>query len=189
MDWTSGQLMLEDALLKLRFNRGDRDTLRRIYEKYKDDLLRLAIALLNDVSLAEDVVNDSFVTFTRSMGELRLRGNLKSFLTTCVVNHARNVHRARQRKKTVGLDEAGQVQSGSKGPEQSAIFSEQYQRLSEAMTELPYEQRETVILHLQNDAKFMQIARLQNISVNTAKSRYRYGLDKLRTLLNSGLEE
>lgn len=41
-------MMLEDTLLKLRFNRGDTDALRRIYEKYKDDLLRLAIALLNE---------------------------------------------------------------------------------------------------------------------------------------------
>ena len=181
--------MLEDTLLKLRFNRGDADALRRIYEKYKDDLLRLAIALLNDVSLAEDVVNDSFVTFTRSLGELSLIGNLKSFLTTCIVNHARNVNRARQRKSAVGLDQAGQVQSGSKGPGQSAICNEQYQQLSDAMTELPYEQREIVILHLQSDVTFRQIARLQNISVNTAKSRYRYGLDKLRTIMNSGLEK
>ncbi len=182
-------MMLEDTLLKLRFNRGDRDALRRIYEKYKDDLLRLAIVLLNDVSLAEDVVNDSFVTFTRSVGKLRLRGNLKSFLTTCIVNHARNVLRSRQRKSTVGLDQAGQVQSGSRGPEQSAILNEQYQRLSDAMTELPDEQREIVILHLQNDATFRQIARLQNISANTAKSRYRYGLNKLRTLLNGELRK
>lgn len=180
--------MLEDTLLKLRFNRGDRDALCRMYEKYKDDLLRLAIALLNDVSLAEDVVSDSFVTFTRSMGKLTLRGNLKSFLTTCIVNHARNVHQARQRRKAVGLDHAGQVESGSNGPEQSAIFNEQYQRLRDAMAELPYEQREIVILHLQHGAKFRQIGRLQNISVNTAKSRYRYGLAKLRTLLNSELE-
>ena len=176
--------MLEDTLLKLRFNRGDRDALRRIYEKYKNDLLRLAFALLNDIDLAEDVVNDAFVTFTRSMGKLTLRGNLKSFLTTCIVNHARNVHRSRERKKTVGLDNVEQMTTGLKGPEQAAIFDEQYNRLSILMAELPYEQREIVILHLQNDATFRQIARMQNISVNTAKSRYRYGLNKLRTLMN-----
>jgi RNA polymerase sigma-70 factor (ECF subfamily) len=181
--------MLEDTLLRVRFNRGDRDALRRIYEKYKDDLLRLAIALLNDVSLAEDVVNDSFVTFTRSIGKLSLRGNLKSFLTTCIVNHARNVNRARQRRSTVGLDEAGQVHSGSKGPVQSAIFNEQYRRLSDAMAELPDEQREVVILHLQNNATFRQIAKLQDISVNTAKSRYRYGLSKLHVLFNGELRK
>jgi len=181
--------MVEDTLLKLRFNRGDRDALCRIYEKYKDDLLKLAVALLNDISAAEDVVNDAFVTFTQSMGEIRLTGNLKSFLTTCIVNHARNVYRAKQRKKTVGIDEAGHIKSDANGPEQSAIFNEEYQRLKNAMAELPYEQRETIILHCLNGTKFRPIARLQNVSVNTAKSRYRYGLDKLRTLLNSEMEK
>jgi RNA polymerase sigma factor (sigma-70 family) len=181
--------MLEDTLLKLRFNRGDRDALREIYEKYKDDMLRLAIALLNDMGLAEDVLNDTFVTFTRSMGKLQLRGNLKSFLTTCVVNHARTMYRSRQRKHTVGLEQAETLQSTLQGPEQSAIYHEQYQRLNMAMAELPYEQRETVILHLENDTPFRQIARLQNISINTAKSRYRYGLNKLRTHLNGELKE
>jgi RNA polymerase sigma-70 factor (ECF subfamily) len=185
----SGSLMLEDTLLKLRFNRGDRDALRRIYEKYKDDLLKLAVALLNDISLAEDVVNDSFVTFTQCMGEIRLTGNLKSFLATCVVNHARNVYRAKQRKRTVGIDDAGHIKSDSSGPEQSAIFNEQYQQLRDVIAELPCEQREIVILHLQNGMRFRHIAKLQNISVNTAKSRYRYGLDKLRTLLNSEVEK
>jgi len=118
--------MLEDTLLKLRFNRGDRDALRCIYEKYKDDLLKLAVALLNDIGLAEDVVNDSFVSFAQSMGKISLTGNLKSFLTTCIVNHARNIYRARQRKKTIRLDQAEPMKSNAKGPEESAVFNEQY---------------------------------------------------------------
>ena len=146
--------------------------------------MRLAVALLNDVNQAEDVVNDSFLVFTKSMGEICLTGNLKSFLTTCVVNHARSVYRARQRKKTVGLDEARQAKSDSNGPQQSAILNEEYQQLKDAMAELPYQQQEIIILHLQNSMRFRQIAKLQNISINTAKSRYRYGLDKLRSLLD-----
>ncbi len=182
-------MMLEDTLLKLRFNRGDRGALRRIYEKYKDDLLRLAVALVNDISLAEDVVNDAFVNFTQSVGELRLRGNLKSFLTTCVVNRVRSVYRRDQRKKTVGIEQAGEVKSSLEGPIQSAIFNEECQRLQNAMAELGYEQREIVILRCYNGMRFRHIAALQDISVNTAKSRYRYGLDKLRRLLNSEVQE
>jgi len=180
--------MLEDTLLKIRFNRGDKDALRRIYEKYKNDLLKLAIALLNDTGLAEDVLNDTFVSFTESAGKLRLTGNLKSFLTTCVANHARNVYRQRERKKTVGLDQISQTQANTREPGEAVIFAEQYRRLQNAMDELAYEQREVVILHCCNGLKLRQIARLQNISVNTAKSRYRYGLIKLRTILNSELE-
>jgi len=74
--------MLEDALLKIRFNRGDKGALCGIYEKHKDDLLKLAVALLNDTALAEDVLNDTFVRFAESAGKLRVTGNLKSFLTT-----------------------------------------------------------------------------------------------------------
>ncbi len=181
--------MLEDTVLKLRFNSGDGEVLYRIYEKYKDDLLKLAVALLNDMSLAEDVVNDCFAGFTESMGEIRLRGNLKSFLATCVANRARNVYRARQRKKTLGIDHAGQVKSDSNGPEQSAIFNEQYQRLKGAMAQLGYEQREIIILHCYKGIRLRQIAGLQDVSVNTVKSRYRYGVNKLRKILNSELEK
>ena len=77
--------MLEDTLLKIRFNRGDKDALCRIYEKYKDDLLKLALALLNDIALAEDVLNDSFVSFTESAGKLRLTGNQISGFS-CSIN-------------------------------------------------------------------------------------------------------
>ena len=53
------------------------------------------------------------------------------------------------------------------------------------MARLPYEQREVIILHLMSDMRFRAIAETQSISISTVQSRYRYGLDKLRTLLNS----
>ena len=57
--------MLEDKLLIWKFNRGDRGALRGVYEKYKDNLVTLAAALLTDVSSAEDVVHDVFLRFAR----------------------------------------------------------------------------------------------------------------------------
>jgi RNA polymerase sigma factor (sigma-70 family) len=61
--------------------------------------------------------------------------------------------------------------------------------LSAALAELPYEQREAVTLHLKAGLRFKQIAKLQNIPVSTVQGRYRYGLDKLRTILNSEVEK
>ncbi len=57
--------MLEDRLLVWKFKRGDRDALCRIYEKYRDDLLRLAISLLSESDAAEDIVHDVFASFIR----------------------------------------------------------------------------------------------------------------------------
>lgn len=58
-----GRRMLEDRVLVWRLNRGSVDALARIYEKYRDDLLRLALSLLRDKSEAEDAVQDVFVKF------------------------------------------------------------------------------------------------------------------------------
>jgi RNA polymerase sigma factor (sigma-70 family) len=57
------------------------------------------------------------------------------------------------------------------------------------MAELPYQQREVIILHFQGGMRFKAIAKSQDVSINTIQSRYRYGLDKLRSLLNSEVEK
>jgi len=51
---------------------------------------------------------------------------------------------------------------------------------------LPYEQRETITLHLHGGLTFREIAEHQDVSINTAQSRYRYGLDRLRSILEVG---
>jgi RNA polymerase sigma-70 factor (ECF subfamily) len=181
--------MLEDKTLIWKFKCGSSHALCRIYEKYKKDLLRLATVLLNDVSDAEDTVHDVFVSFAKSAEKLKLRGNLKSYLLTCVANRARNKNRANRQCKTVGLDQAEPVVSRSKTPEQWMICSEELRQWSDAMAQLPYQQREVVILHLRAGMKFRQIAKLQGISINTIKGRYRYGLDKLRSILNGEVEK
>jgi RNA polymerase sigma-70 factor (ECF subfamily) len=163
----------------LRCKRGDGQALHRIYEKYKRDLLVLAVALLNDVSAAEDVLHDVFASFVEDIGKFRLTGSLKAYLATCVANRARNVSKERHRRN-VGLDEAQAVSLDSKNPHRSVVCSEELQQLSLAVAQLPYEQREVIILHLQCGLSFRGIAKLSDVSVNTIKSRCRYGLDKLR---------
>jgi len=180
--------MLEDKLLIWRFKRGSSDALCRIYKKYKDNLLRLASALLNDTSAAEDIVHDFFVSFAQSTEKLKLNGSLKSYLATCVANRVRNANKARQRQETAGLNEAESAVSNSKRPEQWIICSEQLRQLNNAMAQLPEQQREVIILHLQGEMKFKAIAELQGVSINTVQSRYRYGLDKLRSILDSEAE-
>jgi len=175
--------MIEDKLLILRFKHGSRRALAHIYEKYEGYLLTLATALLNDVNSAEDIVHDFFISFAQSADRLKLEGSLKGYLATCVANRTRDSIRKRQRQPAK-LDESLQIRSNSKGPEPAAICNEELQLLNSALSRLPYKQRETVILHLRGGLKFRQIAELQNVSINTVQGRYRYGLDKLRTLLD-----
>jgi len=179
--------MIDDRLLVWRFNRGDTAALCRIYEKYRDGLLKVAAALLNDRSGIEDVLHDVFVEFAQTTGRFRLRGSLKGYLAICVANRARDRNRATRSRKTTSLDEVKPSLAHGIGPEGMAITRELAEKLDTAMAELPDEQRETIVLHLQSKLRFREIARLQGISVNTAQSRYRYGLDKLRTRFNGEL--
>lgn len=176
--------MLDEKLLVWRFNRGRTNALREIYERYKVELVTLATALLSDRSEAEDVVHDVFVGFIRSAGKFRLAGSLKGFLATCVANRARNRNKARRRQCGEDGDAFEPVAPEGDRPDWAAMFGEELQHVGHALARLPYEQREAVLLHLQGGMKFRAIARVQDVTINTAQGRYRYGLDKLRTLLN-----
>ncbi len=181
--------MLEDRILIWKFKCGSREALCRIYEKYKIDLLKLAAVLLNDVSDAEDTVHDVFVSLVESFEKVKLNGNLKSYLSTCVANRARNKNRSKQQRQTVGLSEAEPIISDLNAPDHWIICSEEMKQWSNAMAQLPYEQREAVILHLRAKMKFRQIAKLQNVSMGTVQGRYRYGLEKLHSILNGEVEK
>ena len=175
---------LEDKALVWRFNRGDCDAVGVIYEKHKHDLLALAATLLNNASAAEDIVHDVFEAFLR-LKRFRLTGSLKGYLATCVANAARNVLRANNRHRQELLEEAEALECAATGPDGEAMRSEESRLLSAALLELPYEQREVVMLHLRGGLKFAQIAKSQHVSINTVQGRYRYGLEKIRSRLNS----
>jgi len=177
--------MLEDKLLILRFNRGDKGVLHRIYDKYKDDLVTLAAALLMDVRLAEDVVHDVFLSFLGTAGGFRLTGSLKGYLATCVANRARNVNKAGRRRQGAALDDVPETPCPEPSPEQQAIFGEELGRLNAALPQLPYEQREVLLLRSLSGLRFAAIAKAQGVSINTVQGRHRYALEKLRALLDS----
>ena len=180
--------MIEDELLKWQFRRGRPEALARIYEKYLDSMLTLAMGLLNDRGAAEDVVHDVFVSFASLGPGFRLRGRLSGYLATSVVNRVRD-RRRRQRRQIVATGRRVEPDRRSIEPDRTASFSEQAINLNAAMAQLPEEQREVLMLRLKADMKFREIAKLQQVSINTVVGRYRYGLNRLRSTLNGEVEE
>jgi RNA polymerase sigma-70 factor (ECF subfamily) len=133
-------------------------------------------------------VHDVFVGFAASWRGFGQTGNLKSYLTTCVVNQARD-HIRRVRRQPGELKQDALIGSESDCPDQMVICDEMSNRLNSAIVELPDEQRETVVLHLKGGMKFKEIAALQGASINTVQGRYRYGLDKLRSILKNEVQK
>jgi RNA polymerase sigma-70 factor (ECF subfamily) len=180
--------MIEDRLLIWRCKQGSRDAFRRIYEKYEGDLRTLAANLLYDKSAVEDVVHDVFISLLQVMDNFELRSSLAGYLKTSVANRARD-YRRKKRPQTVAASDAKQASTDNNRPVHLVIRSELSQHLDSAMNRLPYEQREAIALHLHGRMKFKAIGRLQKVSTKTAYTRYRAGLDKLKSLLNSEFEK
>jgi RNA polymerase sigma-70 factor (ECF subfamily) len=180
--------MIEDKILVWKFNRGSKEAFRRIYEKYKDDLLGLAVTLLRDRSIAEDVVHDVFISFAATTGSFRLTGTLKGFLSTCVANCARDKNKMKV-GRNVEPDFIDVIDTDSDGPLEKAIDCEESVRIQDLLARLPYEQREVIVLHLHQEMSFREIAAGLYVSINTVQSRYRYGLQKLRQILDGTVTE
>src|SRR5690348_13457748 len=181
--------MLKEMHLIWRFNRGHTEALREIYEQHKHQLVTLATALLVDKSEAEDVVHDVFVGFIGSGGRFRLTGSLGGFLATCVANRARNRNKSKRKETSVPVEVAAAESPAPENerPDLATMFGEELGFVGGALAELPYEQREVVILRLCSGLRFRAIAQMQGVSTNTVQGRYRYGLDRLKTLLNGQL--
>jgi RNA polymerase sigma-70 factor (ECF subfamily) len=180
---------MEDKLLIWNLRRGSRDALRRTYDKYHSDLLKIAVVLTGGMNPAEDVVQDVFTKFAQSAGHLTLSGSLRNYLITSTLNGVRNLRRYHSRHEAQSLAEADCLPSTEQRPDQWAVMSEQLEHLSAAMASLPYEQREVITLRIEADMTLRKIAQLQNTSISTVQGRYRYGIEKLRSLLNGEIRE
>jgi RNA polymerase sigma-70 factor (ECF subfamily) len=180
--------MLEDRLLILKCKRGSRTAFQSIYEKYESDLRTLAANLLDDKAAAEDIVHDVFLSLLLVVEKFELRSSLAGFLKTCVANRARNYAKKKQ-NQAVKVNEARQLISKDNEPIRLVIQSEELQKLGCAMSRLPYEQREAVVLRLHGRMKFKTIARLQKVSIKTAHDRYRRGLDGLKSILDGEVKK
>jgi len=180
---------MADRLLVMRRKRGSRDVLRRIYEKYRDSLLILAIALSHDVNVAEDAVHDAFVAFAETFENFELTGSLKNYLSTCVANRVRDLMRKKQSQaRALGPAQHCSAPLDLSEPSSTIICNEELRLLSSALAKLPDEQREVIVLHIQGQMRFKVIAKSLGISVNTVKGRYRYGISKLRSILDSEIK-
>ena len=181
--------MLDDAILIWKLRAGSKEAFRLIYEQYACDLLSLAASLMGCPIGAEDVVQDVFTQLVQTPCAIRRPGNLRAWLAMCVANRCRDLQRKEHSlRRTVAKKADQPVYRRVESPVRMVILDEDIQRVSGALNTLPYEQRETLVLRVQGYLTFRQIARLQKVSPKTSQSRYHYGINKLRSLLDEEVD-
>jgi len=166
-----------EELLSAGLAAGDLGAYERVYELYGPALYRSAERMLGNRADAEDAVQDVFVSLVRSRERIGGVGNLRAYL---FVSLRRAIGRIRRReRKRHSAERRRRPPAGSAGPE----VSDEFENLRRAVARLPAEQREVVSLKIDGQLTFAQIGEVLGISPNTAASRYRYALEKLRRLL------
>lgn len=145
---------------------------RQLYEMHGPALLAYASALLRDPSAAEDVLHQVFLNLLR--GRATAMDDPKAYLFRAVRNTALNHIRGQAREVELG-ENAVWLESGDGSRETSMA-------LQSALRQLPAEQREIVVLRTWGQLTFEEAAAVVGVSPNTAASRYRYGIEKLKEI-------
>ena len=167
--------MPQDLELVAGMIRGESGAFAELYRKHRVRLHHYALSLTRSRTEAEDVVHDVFIGLARQTGAGHAPRELSAYLYASVRN--RCVDRVRRRRERP-LEEVDLDLLVAPPGDQERI--ELRRVLHRALLVLPAEQAEVVVLRTWHDLEFAAIARLQGTSVNTALSRYQYGLSKLR---------
>ncbi len=150
-----------------------------IWDRYGDELLAFLTARLCSRPDAEDVLQAVFLRIARVRRRLLRARNLRAYLFGMARNAATDFVRRTRRETPVDPADFGLVVAPATSPEAGLCAEE----LGRALAGLPREQREVLVLRAFEGMTFKDIGDALGIPLNTAASRYRYGLAGLRRLL------
>lgn len=156
-------------------------TLEEIYDRFGDKMYRYLAVRLGSTEDAEDVLQQTFCRLARYSVRWAFVRNPQAFVFTAARNEA-NRFLARQRGRR-SRDLLNAVQEGIPAFVAAQDTDASTALLAQSLDGLPDDQKEVIILKVYQDLSFREIAGVCNVSMNTAASRYRYGLGKLRAVL------
>jgi RNA polymerase sigma-70 factor (ECF subfamily) len=171
--------MTDDKALIGRLKRGDQAALECIYVKYRPQLMATACSYHVDRHVAEDILHDVFLSFTKRITEFEINHSLYGYLRAGILNGIRDMIRRRSRQET-GMIRNALSDEIIHSPHECSVQSEEVNLAEKLLHTLSEPQREVVRLRIRQGLKFKDIARVQGVSSSTARGRYRYGISHMR---------
>jgi RNA polymerase sigma-70 factor, ECF subfamily len=162
--------------------------IERLYDEHAQALFSFLISFTRQEADTRDLLQEVFVKIAREPQVMDGVRDERAFLLRLAHNRAIDLLRrrsARESKHAALVEESTSLFAPSPEPDERAFGK----ALSLALAELPFEQRSVVHLKLWEGLTFERIALVLGIPPNTAASRYRYGLDKLRERLRPLYDE
>jgi RNA polymerase sigma-70 factor (ECF subfamily) len=170
-----------DNMLRAALGRNSPAAVELMWDRYANDLLTFLQAMLCSRHDAEDVLQTVFVRIARKRHRLAGARCLDAYVYRIARNEASRLISRRKREQIAKV----RTESWLMVTENNQELSDLVEQLQVALAHLPQPQREVIVLKIYRQKTFLEISRLLGLSQNTVASRYRYGMEKLRILLEN----
>ncbi len=175
-----------DETLMLAYAAGDTGAFDQLYGRHRARLYRYLLRQLRDGALADEAFQDIWQRVISARQGWKPEAAFATWLYRIAHNRLTDHWRALKHRPPTpdNADERTERVPDPDTPERNLSEFEQRRRLQLALDELPEEQREVVLLRLEQELSLEEIGEVTGVGRETVKSRLRYAMDKLRTRLN-----
>jgi RNA polymerase sigma-70 factor (ECF subfamily) len=175
-----------DAVLMRRYAAGEAAAFDMLYGRYRNKLYRYLVHQCRDRTTADDVFQEVWDRVIRSAERYQPTAKFSTWLFhiahNCLIDHYRQSGRRATHLQSIDAH-ADELVDSQPQPEQQASDAQLGLALRRALQALPAEQREAFVLHEEGGLSLDEVAQVTATGVETAKSRLRYAVNKLRTAL------
>jgi RNA polymerase sigma-70 factor (ECF subfamily) len=173
----------EDSALMLRYKDGDTAAFETLYKRHNDALYRYLLRLCQHRATAEDIFQDVWGKIIKARSSYRPTAKFTTFMYrvahNCFIDHVR---RNKRHANNTELEPELHADT-SESPDTITERSLARERLTLALRDLPEEQRDAFLLYEEAGLSIDQIASVTGSNRETAKSRLRYAVNKLRAAI------
>jgi len=185
---------MTDEILIERFLSGDISAFNTLVWRWEKQIYNFILRYLGDYELAKDVMQRTFIRTYKSLSKLKDRKKFSTWLFQIALNQCKDELKKKKRKH-VSISEVRRgensgsreivsiVTDPSNGPENATQMDSITSVLKKALQYIPEEQRVVIIMKEYHGLKFIEIAEILSVPLNTIKSRMYYGLNSLRKVL------
>jgi RNA polymerase sigma-70 factor (ECF subfamily) len=175
-----------DEELMLAYGAGDAGAFELLYSRHRGPLFRFMLHQVREHGTAEELYQDVWQRVITARERYQPDAKFSTWLFQIAHNRLTDHWRAMQHRPAAPADamERAEREPDPQTPERQLSAFEERRRLQLALEELPADQREVVLLRLEQELSLEQIGQITGVGRETVKSRLRYALDKLRDRLN-----
>jgi len=182
----------DDGELMLRYARGDLRAFETLYGRHRSSLYRYLTRHTRDPEMANDLFQEVWSKVVASRSRYEPRAKFGTYLYriahNCFIDHCRRASSRSDRAKVSAEDfdlENALHAPAADLPDARAEHAQTLARYRAALASLPNEQRDTFLLYEESGLTLEEIGKVTGVSMETAKSRLRYALTKLRNAMET----